>query len=146
MFCHTTVPVNAMPAHLSMCQNAHSTAFPTVATSPYGSTQSIQYRRVVRVERKTVDGRTTHPIPVENNYSINQSHQKQIQWQNQSNPGWTLEDTVILFLVFKSRILPIKVVKTILSHLSLPTIQLDLFLNLPLLSLTRIVIPSHLNE
>lgn len=100
MFCHTTVPVNAMPSHLSMCQNAHSTSFPTVTTSPYGSTQSIQYRRVVRVERKTVDDRTVHPIPVESNYSINQSHQKQLQWQNQLKPGRTMEDAVFPFTIF----------------------------------------------
>ena len=51
VFCRTTIPSDQMAAHLAQCQQA----IPTSISVPYGSSQSVQYRRVVRVERKTCD-------------------------------------------------------------------------------------------
>ena len=41
VFCHTTVPAEQMASHLAQCQHAGT----TVVQTPYGSTQSVQYRR-----------------------------------------------------------------------------------------------------
>lgn len=65
VFCHTTVPAEQMASHLAQCQHAGA----TVVQGPYGTTQSVQYRRVVRVERKTVDDRNITPIPFQQGYS-----------------------------------------------------------------------------
>ena len=51
VFCRTTIPSDQMAAHLAQCQQA----MPSSIQAPYGSSQSVQYRRVVRVERKTCD-------------------------------------------------------------------------------------------
>lgn len=87
MFCHTTIPVNAMPGHLAQCQSAQATSTtPIVTPTPFGSTQSIQYRRVVRVEKKSVNN---HSIPIEQQYI---PQMNSVSWNNQVNPSWTIED------------------------------------------------------
>ena len=37
---------------------------PTVMPTPFGSTQSVQYRRIVRVEKRTVDQQNVRAVPV----------------------------------------------------------------------------------
>ena len=51
VFCRTTIPSDQMAAHLAQCRQAIPSSIP----ASYGSSQSVQYRRVVRVERKTCD-------------------------------------------------------------------------------------------
>lgn len=91
MFCHTTIPVNAMPAHLAQCPNAQATSTtPIVTPTPFSSTQSIQYRRVIRVEKKAMNSQNVQPV------AMNQKYIPQINsttWNNQSIPSWTIEDT-----------------------------------------------------
>lgn len=64
MFCHSTIPANAMSSHLAQCPSARAAMPPTVMQTPFGSTQSVQYRRVVRVEKRTVDQQNVRSVPV----------------------------------------------------------------------------------
>lgn len=96
MFCHTTVPANAMSAHLTVCPNVHSMSTPYVTTTPFGSTQSIQYRRVVRVEKKTVDDRNIQPIPVERNPPLGYVTQNRLPYES----SWNLEDVSSVYFPY----------------------------------------------
>lgn len=64
VFCHSTVPSNAMANHLAQCPSARAAMPPTVMSTPFGATQSVQYRRVVRVEKKSMNESNTRPLPV----------------------------------------------------------------------------------
>lgn len=64
VFCHSTIPANAMSSHLAQCPSARAAMPPTVMQTPFGSTQSVQYRRVVRVEKRTVDQQNVRSVPV----------------------------------------------------------------------------------
>ena len=64
VFCHSTIPANAMSSHLAQCPSARAAMPPTVMQTPIGSTQSVQYRRVVRVEKRTVDQQNVRSVPV----------------------------------------------------------------------------------
>ena len=59
VFCRTTIPSEQMAAHLAQCQQA----IPSMTPAPYGTSQSVQYRRIVRVERKTCDERNVASQP-----------------------------------------------------------------------------------
>ena len=89
MFCHATIAANSMPAHLTVCPNAHQTSAPIITTTPFGSTQSIQYRRIVRVEKKTVDNQNVHSFPMETNPSIGYVQQNQLPYESQ----WNFDDS-----------------------------------------------------
>lgn len=93
VFCHSTIPSASMAAHLAQCPNARAAAPPTSVNTPFGSTQSVQYRRVVRVERKTINERDIQPIPLQPNPSmpIQQTHHIGLPWNN-GVPEWALED------------------------------------------------------
>lgn len=64
VFCHSTIQANAMRSHLAQCPSARAAMPPTVMQTPFGSTQSVQYRRVVRVEKRTVDQQNVRSVPV----------------------------------------------------------------------------------
>ena len=87
VFCHSTVPANAMSVHLSQCPCAQGAAMPTVSPTPFGSSQSVQYRRVVRVEKKVMDEHNLPSVPT----------QPSVQVPNRivakPNPSWALEDS-----------------------------------------------------
>ena len=53
-----------MSSHLAQCPSARAAMPPTVMQTPFGSTQSVQYRRVVRVEKRTVDQQNVRSVPV----------------------------------------------------------------------------------
>ena len=93
VFCHSTIPSASMAAHLAQCPNALAAAPPTSATTPFGSTQSVQYRRVVRVERKTVNERDIQPIPIPPNPPVyaQDTRRVSVPW-NSGIPEWAIED------------------------------------------------------
>ena len=93
VFCHSTIPSASMAAHLAQCPNALAAAPPTATSTPFGSTQSVQYRRVVRVERKTVNERDIQPIPIAPNPPVYVQETRRISapW-NQGIPEWAIED------------------------------------------------------
>ena len=93
VFCHSTIPSASMAAHLAQCPNALAAAPPTATSTPFGSTQSVQYRRVVRVERKTVNERDIQPIPIAPNppVYVQETRRTSAPW-NQGIPEWAIED------------------------------------------------------
>lgn len=87
VFCHSTIPANAMSSHLAQCPSARAAMPPTVMQTPFGSTQSVQYRRVVRVEKRTVDHQNVRSVPVNERVQPVQVDPPLLSFDNQGFEG-----------------------------------------------------------
>ena len=87
VFCHSTIPANAMSSHLAQCPSARAAMPPTVMQTPFGSTQSVQYRRVVRVEKRTVDQQNVRSVPVNERVQPVQVDPPLLSFDNQGFEG-----------------------------------------------------------
>ena len=83
VFCRSTIPSNAMANHLVQCPSARASLPPTAMSTPFGTTQSVQYRRVVRVEKKSAHEDNIRRYPVYQPDYRTPADNNLLSWDNQ---------------------------------------------------------------